>query len=318
MTDARREAHRVQVAVEGFGATVRGVPSQGEVDFKLDRLDGFARERNGKCRVSFFIAVDPDPEEARAFVASYDEAVGGKVEYAPADSDGSFIRVLAEAAFDDVRALSTAAESAQAVRAAWMSRGSNGADLVSTLGAAGIAVPPLGSTGLSEVLVYGGWSWGSAYVPPLGMYLFEVETVAHHLIDRGRFFALSHAGHGINSYGLSLVTAAGPLAAYVQHGYGGGYSDPVGDHIAINATYSRLHVLLRAAAGLPGDGVRWLVVYSQFRGTTSLVDLDAVGAGASVEQGRIDFATESAVFEAVVERLGMDDSDLGTGGRVSW
>jgi hypothetical protein len=45
------------------------------------------------------------------------------------------------------------------------------------------------------------------------------------LINDERLFAMSHAGRGVNCYGLNLVTAQGPVAVFLQQSYGGLYPD---------------------------------------------------------------------------------------------
>ncbi len=69
--------------------------------------------------------------------------------------------------------------------------------------------------------------------------MFEAERVADWIATAGDLLALSHAGHGLNSYGLNLVVARGPVAAFVQHGYGGAFMEPVSMLTGIAATYAR-------------------------------------------------------------------------------
>lgn len=317
MTDANDTTRRVRDAVESLEATIIGVTDQGGVEFTLDDIDGFARARRGKLRISFFIAVDPDPAEAELFVSEHDGLPSGEAQFAELD-DGSIIRLLVEMPFNSGDEILIAAETARALRAGWVNRDEAGADLLSTLGADGIALPPLGTVDLADVRTYGAWSWGSRYIPPFVLYMFEVQLVARQIIDHGPFFALAHAGHGFNSYGLSLVTGAGPVAAYVQHGYGGAYSNPLRDLIEINATYSRLHVLLRAASRVPSDDVRWLIAYSQFRGGAGIIDLARVRGGEVVDQAVETYDSEPEICETLVERLSLDNFDLGAAGSVSW
>ena len=317
MTSSNTIEDRVQDAVKHFGATITGITDDGDVDFSLDSIGGLARERHGQFRVSFFIAVDPDSDDAERFVAAHNDLPCGEAQFVE-HNGGTFVRLLVELPFDDGQQIWTTAQTARALRAGWLNREDGGLDLVTTLASAGIAMPPLGPLAQSAIHAYGPWSWGSRYLPPIVLYMFEVEFVARQLIAHNRLFALAHAGHGINSYGLNLVTSAGPVAVYVQHGYGGGYANPVHDLIDINATYSRLHVLLHAAAGLPGENSRWLIVYSQFRGALGVVDLDRLRTGETLDQATEAFDSEPAVFEALVERLGLDNFDLGTGRHVSW
>ena len=83
------------------------------------------------------------------------------------------------------------------------------------------------------------------------------------------------------------MTAAGPLAAFVQHHYGGVYSDRESQLIAINATYSRLDVLLEAAKRKGELPLRWMLVYSNFRGACGII-----GLGPSATRESEDFDGE--------------------------
>jgi hypothetical protein len=189
--------------------------------------------------------------------------------------------------------------------------GEGARDLAGALVRAGIAHPPFGSIPESAITTYRTWAWGSRDVPPIEMYMFDVDLIARTLRADGPFFALNHAGHGTNSYGLNLVTAAGPMAVCVQHPYGGFYSDPLANLIAINTTYSRLHVLFQAAKGQENLPLKWLLVYSPFRGEGGIVDL-----GRGVPMVDKPIVDEVALFKAAAERL--DDRDFFKNHRVRW
>jgi len=149
-------------------------------------------------------------------------------------------------------------------------------DMLEALADAGILAPPLGDVDLLEVGTYERWTWGTlsaeSRLDEGDLYMFEVEAVLKKLIDEGRFFALCHAGHGINSYGLNLVTAHGPIGVFTQHGWGGVYMDPLQSLFRINQTYSRLHALFTRVAE-PEAELRWVLLLSQFRGMAGIVDL---------------------------------------------
>jgi hypothetical protein len=317
-TDTHATRSRVQGTLEGIGARIIRAHGDGEIDFTLDGIDGFARERRGKFRASFFLEYDPDPHDAQEWAARHRDVPYAEAQYIE-HADGSVLRLLVELPFEERKHIWAAAHTARALHAAWQNRHQGGADLVATLGSAGIALPPLGGIAPEDVHTYGAWAWGSRYLPPFVLYMFEVDLVAQQLIEHGPLFAMAHAGHGINSYGLNIVTTcpSGAVAAYVQHGYGGGYANPVADLININATYSRLHVLWGAAGEGPGE-VRWLLVYSQFRGIWGVLDLDKVRQGAGSENAFEASGSESAVFQAMADRLDLSDIDFGTGGNVSW
>ena len=133
--------------------------------------------------------------------------------------------------------------------------------------------------------------------------MFDVDLVSRILAERGPFFSLSHFGHGANSYGLNLVTAAGPIAAFMQHHYGGAYANPVRDLIGINSTYSRLHVLFRPVERRDGVPLRWLMIYSEFRGGGGIVDLDKVRGGSSAGAALERLDEETELFKAAAGRI---------------
>jgi hypothetical protein len=196
--------------------------------------------------------------------------------------------------------------------------GQGESDLASAMLSAGIVRPPFGSTPESAISTYGRWAWGSRNVPPFEMYMFQVDLIARMLCDDGPFFALNHAGHGSNSYALNLVTAAGTMAVFVQHPYGGLYSDPLADLIAINTTYTRLRVLFQAAEGHEDRPLKWLLIYSRLRRTSSIVDLDRIRGG-SLEHGSYESIAvddEATLFKAAAERFG--GNDFFKNRQISW
>ena len=303
---------RVQNVLVELRATITNSHDDGGLDFEVHGVSGFARERQGMFRSSFFIAFDPDPNEASQFVRDHDVVSHGEVQFMTGH-DGTAIRLLVELPYEQNKEIRKAAQVARALHAGWASRQEARTDLVSVLGESGIAVPPL-ATGGSGIYAYGAWSWGSNFVSPLDMYMFDLEIIARRFIDHGHFFALNHAGHGVNSYGLNLAIAKGPVAAFVQHGYGGVYMDPVRSLIAINSTYSRLHVLMGAIEGERIETPRWLIVGSTFRGGIGLIDLERMRDGGSLENSRPAVQQRiRGIRRSVAAKLSLSSSDLGPG-----
>lgn len=318
-TDTDPPEMRLRRALEGIGATIVRADERGDLDFSLDGMDGFARERRGRFRASFFIEYDPDPVEAEEWVSATSDLAFAEAQHIEL-ADGAALRVLVELPFDEHQQLWEAAQTARALHTAWTSRQRGWSDLVERLGSAGIALPPPGCVAIDGVSTYGPWSWGSRYIPPIVLYMFEAELIARQLIDHGPMFAMAHAGHGLNSYGLSLVSTSpsGAVAAYVQHGYGGVYANPVADLVDINATYSRLRVLWQATEEREPENLRWLLVYSQFRGTCGVLDLAQLRRGHDFETAFEPLDSEAAIFQSITERLVLRDIDFGTCGSVSW
>lgn len=339
---------RLQTAVELLGAHVINVTDDGAVDFRFGNIEGFAKTRRGKLRVSFFLAFDPNEGEAKGFVLELGKLPIGDLQILDID-DGTTLRHLVELRFDDEEEIRRAGGIARSIQSAWDSRASGASDLVNSLWLAGIAAPPtvrrairvaeqttraqpgdLGDLPLAAdgrlIFRFGPWHWGTRYIDAFEMYMFHPNRVAHDLVEHGAFFALSHAGHGWNSYGLNLVACSGPIAVYVQHIYGGTFTNPVRDLISINATYSRLHILFGAdEPQQQTEDLRWLLVYSNFRGAAGLVDLNRVRDGEEFDDVFEPFDTENpwhgdepALFTSLVDRLGFTGFDFGVGGVPTW
>jgi len=121
---------------------------------------------------------------------------------------------------------------------------------------------------LWEVVVeQGEWHWATQPFPsPMSDSLLDsVDYLRGPVPDH---LAVSHAGHGVNSYSLNIRLACGPLAALVQVGWGGVYGDSAADtqewNRAMGALSEVLHVI--GAGTLPGYRQRQvLVVGSDFR-----------------------------------------------------
>jgi len=93
------------------------------------------------------------------------------------------------------------------------------------------------------------------------MYVLEPAIAARH--TGTAYAAVSHAGHGINSYGLNVYIVTQHIAIFVQHGWGGVYNDPAENHATIARTYILLRELL-SATKTPAK-TRAVLMYSDFR-----------------------------------------------------
>ncbi|MEV4515423.1 hypothetical protein AB0K00_41515 [Dactylosporangium sp. NPDC049525] len=97
------------------------------------------------------------------------------------------------------------------------------------------------------------------------MYLFEPGFLADVLAGRAPdYAAVSHAGHGTNSYAVNYHLVHGNLAVLMQVGWGGIYTDNA-------AAARRLGNLWRRCEALHGlaDGRRIVCVYSDIRGVSA-------------------------------------------------
>jgi hypothetical protein len=178
--------------------------------------------------------------------------------------------------------------------------------MVQTLTHAGLVVPPLGAADPSEIHKLGEWHWGTRELDfQRELYLFDIEAVARNIIEHGPLFAVSHGGHGINSYALSLVTSApsGDVAYFTQGGIFGGYSDLDRDRARINAAYLEVAQEWAALEDEANTGpVCWLAYRSAMRFHMSgIIDLDALRAGADFESAH-DRIEDGNLFEEVKAR----------------
>jgi hypothetical protein len=195
-------------------------------------------------------------------------------------------------------------------------------DMWSTLGAAGLAAPPVPDACTERVTRFSDWWWGDVLALPVEMYqLWTVQNMLESW-DREPLFAMCYTGYGFNSYALNVAVAAGPVAAFVQHEFGGVFSDPIRDRAEIAATYSRLYEVLAAAQELDGPA-RWMLVVSSFRHLYQVIDLEAwrastpeVRADHPVKAGVTECPDEHAAWSTLVSCLPGDAFE--TSVRINW
>lgn len=182
-----------------------------------------------------------------------------------------------------------------------MTRPSGYANMLATLTAAGLPAPPIGDISAGAVRTNSEWNWASRDLPG-SLYQFNLDRIANELIDRGPIFALRHEGHGLNSYALNLVTTIGPVAAYVQHPWGGVYMEQSGSSDAIANTYASLHLLADTVKDHTGE-VRCLAAMSSFGAVTALIDLNQVRAGDDIHAATHEFTQEWELFAAALAQI---------------
>jgi hypothetical protein len=195
-------------------------------------------------------------------------------------------------------------------------------DMWSTLGAAGLAAPPVPDDCTETVTRFSDWWWGSVLSLPVEMYqLWLVDNMLDGW-DGEPLFAMCYTGYGFNSYALNVAVAAGPVACFVQHEFGGVFSDPIRDRHEIASTYSRLYEVLAAAQEEPGPA-RWMLVLSSFRCHYQVIDLDAWRSSSPEvrrdhpgKAGATECADESAAWSTLVSHLPSDAFE--TSVRIGW
>jgi len=116
----------------------------------------------------------------------------------------------------------------------------------------------------------GEWWFGTNRHPnPAGMYLFDpvLKLMTQSTTDR---FAVSHGGHGVNSYALTYLLMWGPLAVATQHGWGGVYMDDRLQASLIDSAFASVGQLVdavRSAPALRSRPGRLVVAVSDLEGS---------------------------------------------------
>jgi len=107
-----------------------------------------------------------------------------------------------------------------------------------------LAAPPIPSRMQILLRQHDLWAWSTRSadrVDPLKEYMLDDWTRE----PAEDFVTLSHAGHGVNSYGLTLSMAYGPVALMVQGAWGGAFGGPV-DNARLAELYAHVAAVVRA------------------------------------------------------------------------
>ena len=275
---------------ERLESVVRDLQWQGALDtvssgdngltFDLDGMESsLYLDGEGALKAYFVLAYDPDHEAAKKWVHENDDLVSGRVQYADYKG-GRAVQFVTGMHVEESHPIDALVATARKMQALWLNRDSLADDLTNTLADEGIVRPPL-DVKLGDINTYGQWSWGTRHLGEAHMYMFDGRMVSRSLARSKPFFAMTHSGHGANSYGLNVVTSGGPFAAFLQHGYGGVYMDSLDTRLRINAAYTYLRRLFEKAVSRHEDTqpLRWLLLFSDFRRQCGIVDLHAIREG---------------------------------------
>lgn len=141
-------------------------------------------------------------------------------------------------------------------------------DLVATFTASGLPVPPVPEPLRPALQAPQPWCWTTRDIDPVRMYLFDAGFLADILAGRVEdHVAVSHAGHGINSYAVNYHLVYGPLAVLMQVGWGGVYTDNAAAAARLGELWRRCDALLTRPA--PDGGGRVVCVFSELRGVSA-------------------------------------------------
>jgi hypothetical protein len=175
--------------------------------------------------------------------------------------------------------------------------------LVETFSVADLSLPPI-PTGLREDLrVRSDWVWSTRPIDSMEMYVFREYVREALQEDVKDYVAVSHAGHGANSYGLNYHLVYGDLCVFTQDGFGGAYMDEASARRDISETFSMVTTLLEHAR-VPAQG-RWLyVVASRFRNVLGYrIEESAVAAEPLAVEGWTSGEDRSTLAREAAERM---------------
>jgi hypothetical protein len=161
-------------------------------------------------------------------------------------------------------------------------------DATTQFAAAGLEFPPITAALGPRLRRVGQWCFATEDVDEAAMYLFERYPMAALTTDPSPYFAVSHGGHGVNSYALSFHLAIPGLTLVTQYGWGGGYMDNEAAAARISEVYRRFSALVSALADRQVLGRRLVLIESDIRGVGAwewlTTPLDESGARAFLAQ----------------------------------
>jgi hypothetical protein len=157
-----------------------------------------------------------------------------------------------------------------------------------------LRLPSLPVTVLRNLRQHGDWSWSNRFErEELADYLLKLERGPSTEFDN--LLSISWAGHGLNSYALSLNLKFGPIHILLKHYMGGVYGDP-------SADLERWNTLVDSFEPLFSELSR--KHYKHFSGDTKIwVQNSSVFETVSGEYAETHFETVEALIEYVFQRL---------------
>jgi hypothetical protein len=142
------------------------------------------------------------------------------------------------------------------------------AELIAAFTDSHLPLPPVPEPLRPRLRTVRDWCWSTREIDGFAMYMFESGFPADVLAGRAPdYVAVSHAGHGVNSYAINYHLVCGPLAVLLQVGWGGIYTDNAAAARRLDGLFRRCEAL--HAAGATATGGRVLCVFSQLRGVSA-------------------------------------------------
>jgi hypothetical protein len=182
-------------------------------------------------------------------------------------------------------------------------------DLVELFTSNGLPAPPIPGPLRPSLRLTQDWCWATRDIDPFQMYMFD-EAFADEILAGSvqDYAAVSHSGHGANSYGLNLHLVFSQLAVLMQTAWGGIYTDNVRAAADTARLWSRIEGFVeRKPVRVEG---RLLIMYSSLRGTSACGWVDPPGQPGDARTFVRTYSTTLDSTLDVAERLWSEDSQL--------
>lgn len=119
------------------------------------------------------------------------------------------------------------------------------AELIGKFREAGLALPAIPSAFQNSIFEWEPWLLASQPYPEANMD-FSMDSLPSLRVPTPDQIAISHAGHGINSYALNFRIALGPLALLVRQSWGGAYGDSATEAAAWKDLIAKVNGLIES------------------------------------------------------------------------
>ena len=173
------------------------------------------------------------------------------------------------------------------------------ADLVATFEGAGLSAPPIPPVFVPKLRKLGDWCYATREIDPGSMYM--LAALVDEVFERAPedYVAVSHAGHGVNSYSINYALVSGPLALFLQTGWGGVYMDADRSAAKVREMFAGAAALIDAAGPLAERPGRLLVFSSDFSQTSTWGWTGSPGPSLDLDEQLRDDPSRSPLTEAL-------------------
>jgi hypothetical protein len=170
--------------------------------------------------------------------------------------------------------------------------------MVRTFESWALPIPPVPISLRPMLRLRGPKCWATRDIVGNEMYSWSMNEADEVIGGRpATYLAVSHAGHGVNSYAITYHLVYRGLALFVQEAWGGGYLDNEVQAAKLTDIFDRCAGLIdkcerQRSAQEPS---RWLLCLdSRLRGTSACGWIPAGGTGDDPEAGRVEPAIVAA------------------------